>query len=292
MLSADRRERCESCRTRGAPRCEGGARRRSFRAFPTRGGSLWQPSKNPRRRRRQADGVRVQRGGRGRRRAQRGARRDGRPLGWYRAHGRRRAAARPPSSPSAPAPPSATCASGLTRRPRAASSSTTPTTRRYTLPPEQAVALTDSESPAYLPGSSRSRSARSSTRRRSPTRRQSGAGIGWHEHHDHVFEGCERFFRPGYNANLVDRRGCRRSTASSRSSQRGATVADLGCGHGSSTILMAQAFPNSTFVGSDYHDGLDRDGARRAPREAGVSDRVRFEAVAAARRIRAATTTS
>ena len=103
---------------------------------------------------------------------------------------------------------------------------------------------------------------------------RSGDGVGWHEHNHDVHEGCERFFRPGYNAQPASPTGCRRSTASSRSSRPGRTVADIGCGHGASTILMAQAFPNSTFVGSDYHDGLDRDRARSAPREAGVADRV------------------
>ena len=76
------------------------------------------------------------------------------------------------------------------------------------------------------------------------------------------------------------RRGCRRSTASSRSCEAGARVADIGCGHGASTILMAQAFPASTFVGSDYHEG-SIEAARRAAERAGVADRVTFEVAGA-----------
>ena len=97
---------------------------------------------------------------------------------------------------------------------------------------------------------------------------RSGAGFGWHEHGSDVHEGCERFFRPGYNANLVARVAAR---ARRRRRQAGArrAVADVGCGHGASTILMAQAFPNSTFVGSDYHDGSIDDGARSGPRRPG-----------------------
>jgi SAM-dependent methyltransferase len=109
---------------------------------------------------------------------------------------------------------------------------------------------------------------------------RTGAGIGWHDHVHDVHEGCERFFRPGYNANLIS------SWLPSLEGvvdklQRGAAVADVGCGHGASTILMAQAFPASTFVGSDYHDG-SIDTARQRAEEAGVTDRVRFEMAPAA----------
>ena len=94
-----------------------------------------------------------------------------------------------------------------------------------------------------------------------------------------MFDGCERFFRPGYNASLVSAwlPALDGVVAKLRD---GATVADVGCGHGASTILMAQAFPASTFVGSDYHEGSITTARRRAA-EAGVSDRVRFEVAAA-----------
>ena len=144
----------------------------------------------------------------------------------------------------------------------------------YTLPPEQTVALTDDEQPGLSPRllSDRAR-ARVIDSPRITEAARSGEGVGWHEHNHDVFEGCERFFRPGYNANLVPRvaAGARRRRREARVA--GAKVADLGCGHGSSTILMAQAFPNSTFVGSDYHEGsietarrARAGGGRRRPR--------------------------
>jgi SAM-dependent methyltransferase len=155
-----------------------------------------------------------------------------------------------------------------------------PESKRYTLPPEQAVALTNSDSPAYLPGFFQIAIGSILDSPRITDAAQNGAGVGWHEHHDHVFEGCERFFRPGYNAHLVAD-WLPSLDGVVEKLERGAKVADLGCGHGSSTILMAQAFPNSTFVGSDYHAGSIETARARAA-AAGVADRVRFEAVAAA----------
>jgi SAM-dependent methyltransferase len=109
---------------------------------------------------------------------------------------------------------------------------------------------------------------------------RSGAGVGWHEHNHDEFDGCERFFRPGYNANLIPSWLPALDGVVDKL-EAGAAVADIGCGHGSSTILMAQAYPNSTFVGSDYHEGSIETARRRAT-EAGVADRVRFETAAAA----------
>ena len=109
---------------------------------------------------------------------------------------------------------------------------------------------------------------------------RSGAGFGWHEHVHDVHEGCERFFRPSYNAHLIsDWLPALDGVAAKL--ERGALVADVGCGHGASTILMAQAFPNSTFVGSDYHDGSIGTAHRRA-QEAGVAGRVSFDTAPAA----------
>ena len=137
------------------------------------------------------------------------------------------------------------------------------------------MALTDPDSPAYLPGFFQIALGSVADSPRIVEAARTGAGFGWHEHVTDVLEGCERFFRPGYNANLIAR-GCPRSTASQAKLERGALVADVGCGHGSSTILMAQAYPNSTFFGSDYHHG-SIETARQRAQSAGVADRVRFE---------------
>jgi SAM-dependent methyltransferase len=109
---------------------------------------------------------------------------------------------------------------------------------------------------------------------------ESGEGFGWHEHVHDVHEGCERFFRPGYNANLVHSWLPALDGVVAKLEQ-GARVADVGCGHGASTILMAEAFPRSTFVGSDYHEGSIATARERA-KEAGVADRVEFEVAPAA----------
>jgi SAM-dependent methyltransferase len=109
---------------------------------------------------------------------------------------------------------------------------------------------------------------------------RTGAGFGWHEHDADLFEGTERFFRPGYAASLVqDWLPALDGVVGKLTA--GATVADVGCGHGASTILMAQAFPASTFHGSDYHEASIVV-ARRHAEAAGVADRVRFDTADAA----------
>jgi 2-polyprenyl-3-methyl-5-hydroxy-6-metoxy-1,4-benzoquinol methylase len=150
----------------------------------------------------------------------------------------------------------------------------------YSLPPEQTVALTDPDSPAFLPGFFQIALGSVTDSPRIIEAARAGDGIGWHEHTHDVHEGCERFFRPSYNASLVadwlpSLDGVVEKLA------RGAKVADIGCGHGASTILMAQAFPNSTFIGSDYHAGSIATARRRAE-EAGVVDRVQFQIAPAA----------
>ncbi|MCW2909628.1 MAG: Methyltransferase type 12 [Actinomycetia bacterium] len=150
-----------------------------------------------------------------------------------------------------------------------------PASGRYTLPPEQAVALTDPGSPAYLPGFFQLAVGSVLDSPRIIEAARTGAGLGWHEHGSDVFEGCERFFRPGYNANLISGWLPALDGVAGRL-EAGARVADIGCGHGSSTILMAEAFPKSTFVGSDYHEGSIGTARQRAE-SAGVADRVRFE---------------
>ncbi len=155
-----------------------------------------------------------------------------------------------------------------------------PDTGRYLLPPEQAAALTDPDCPAYLPGFFQLALGSVADSPHIVDAARTGAGFGWHEHVTDVHEGCERFFRPGYNANLVSAWLPALDGVVAKL-ERGALVADVGCGHGSSTILMAQHFPNSVFVGSDYHAGSIQTARQRAE-DAGVAGRARFEVAPAA----------
>ena len=143
------------------------------------------------------------------------------------------------------------------------------TTGHYTLPPEQAAALTDPSSPAYLPGFFQIALGTTHDTDSVLQAARNQAGVGWHEHHGDVHDGCERFFRTMYNAHLVGEWLPALDGVVDKL-ERGATVADIGCGYGASTIIMAQAFPNSTFVGLGLPRGLDRGGpAARAGRRRG-----------------------
>jgi len=145
----------------------------------------------------------------------------------------------------------------------------------YTLPPEQAVALTDESSPVYLPGFFQLAHGTARDAPRILEAARAGDGFGWHEHNHDVMAGCERFFRPGYSANLVGSWLPALEGVVERL-ERGARVADVGCGHGASTVLMAQAFPASRFTGSDYHAESVATARERAA-DAGVTDRTTFE---------------
>ena len=109
---------------------------------------------------------------------------------------------------------------------------------------------------------------------------RTGEGMGWHEHDHRLFRGTERFFRPGYTANLVAE-WIPALDGVQEKLERGAKVADVGCGHGASTILMAEAFPNSEFVGFDYHDGVDRAARARRPTRPASPTASRFEVASA-----------
>jgi 2-polyprenyl-3-methyl-5-hydroxy-6-metoxy-1,4-benzoquinol methylase len=151
-----------------------------------------------------------------------------------------------------------------------------PASQTYSMTPEQALALADEDGPAFFPASMQ---LALGTLRDAPAieeRFRTGAGFGWHEHDADLFNGTERFFRPGYVANLVADWLPSLDGVVDRLTA-GATVADVGCGHGVTTILMAAAFPASTFVGTDYHEGSVRVARRRAE-AAGLADRVQFEA--------------
>ena len=148
-------------------------------------------------------------------------------------------------------------------------------TNKFSLTEEQAFTLANEDSPAYLPGAFELALGSLAAVPRIAESFRSGAGMGWHEHEDGVFHGCEKFFRPGYAANLVSA-WIPALTGVKQRLESGARVADVGCGKGASTILMAQAFPKSQFFGFDYHD-KSIEAARESARRAGVADRVTFE---------------
>jgi SAM-dependent methyltransferase len=148
-------------------------------------------------------------------------------------------------------------------------------TREFSLDEEQAFALANEDSPAYLPGAFELALGSLAAVPRIADSFRSGAGMGWHEHVDGVFHGCEKFFRPGYAANLVTSWIPSLHDVKEKL-EAGARVADVGCGKGASTLLMAKAFPNSQFFGFDYHD-KSIEAARESAKRQGVADRVTFE---------------
>ena len=158
---------------------------------------------------------------------------------------------------------------------QAASGYVTYTGGRYTLDEEQATAFTDENSPACVIGGFQAMLAATRAVDRLTVAFRTGAGLGWHEHDDDLFRGTERFFRPGYAAHLTTSWIPALEGVEDKL-RRGAKVADVGCGHGASTIIMARAFPESTFTGFDYH-APSIEAARKAAAEAGVDDRVSFE---------------
>lgn len=148
-------------------------------------------------------------------------------------------------------------------------------TGRYSLSPEQAVALTDEMSPFYVGGGFYVIKAMTRAQERIEDAFRNGGGMLWGEHDPDLFMGTEKFFRPGYQAHLVAE-WIPALTGVEEKLKTGGIVADVGCGHGASTIIMAQAFPNSRFYGFDNHEAsIER--ATKAAEEAGVSDRVTFE---------------
>jgi SAM-dependent methyltransferase len=155
-----------------------------------------------------------------------------------------------------------------------------PETDTYTLPDEQALALADEESPFYILGVYELIASLFADEDKLRETFRGGEGLGWHEHDHRLFRGTERFFRPGYRGHLVAEWLPALDGVVDKL-KRGATVADVGCGHGASTIILAEAFPNSEFYGFDYHEE-SIEAARDAAREAGVSDRITF-AVASAK---------
>lgn len=146
---------------------------------------------------------------------------------------------------------------------------------KFTLPPEQALALADEQSPVFLPGFFQAVSACMRDEPKISEAFRTGKGVGWHEHDSALFVGVERFFRPNYRAHLVSEWIPALGDMVAKLNA-GARVADVGCGLGTSTILMAEAYPKSTFVGFDYHP-QSIEMAREAAAKVGVSDRVKFD---------------
>lgn len=148
-------------------------------------------------------------------------------------------------------------------------------TGRYSLNPEQATALSDDRSPFYVGGGFFVTKAMTQAVERIEDHFRKGGGMLWGEHHPDLFVGTERFFRPGYSAHLVST-WIPSLTGVAAKLKAGGKVADIGCGHGASTIIMAQAYPKSRFWGFDNHEASIKY-AREAAKTAGVDDRVTFE---------------
>ena len=150
---------------------------------------------------------------------------------------------------------------------------------RYELNEEQAIALADETSPAYVIGGFQAMLAATRIVPKAVEAFRTGDGIGWHEHDPDLFQGTERFFRPGYEANLAQSWIPSLDGADAKL-RAGGRAADVGCGYGASTIIMATAYPNSLFWGFDYHEPSIRH-ATEAAAAAGVSDRVNFQVASA-----------
>jgi SAM-dependent methyltransferase len=151
--------------------------------------------------------------------------------------------------------------------------------KHYALSDEAAMALANEDSPVFLGGAFDLFGATWAAEDKIADAFRTGNGLGWHEHHPRLFRGTERFFRPGYKANLTTAwipamKGVEKQL------NAGASVADVGCGHGASTIIMAEAYPNSTFTGIDYHQESIDEASKKAA-SAGVADRTRFEVASA-----------
>jgi SAM-dependent methyltransferase len=149
----------------------------------------------------------------------------------------------------------------------------------FRLPPEHAALLIDQGAPVFIPGAFQLAASGVKDEPLITEAFRTGEGVAWHDHHPDLFVGCERFFRPGYAAHLVDE-WLPALDGVEVKLRAGARVADVGCGHGASTLIMAKAFPESSFVGFDYHDA-SIEAARRSADAAGLGGRVRFDVASA-----------
>jgi len=154
-----------------------------------------------------------------------------------------------------------------------------PKAKTFELGEEQAFALADEDSPVFLGGAFDVIAACWAAEEQITDAFRTGKGVGWHEQHQRLFGGTERFFRPGYRAFLASSWIPALEGVEAKL-KRGATVADVGCGYGASSIILAQAYPKSRIKGYDYHEG-SIEAARKRASDAGVSDRVEFEVATA-----------
>ncbi len=154
-----------------------------------------------------------------------------------------------------------------------------PDSGTYELPDEHAAVLADASSPTYAMGTFTILKALFATEDALAEAFRTGEGVGWEQHAPQLFEGVAEFFRPGYTASLVQE-WLPALGGVVEKLRRGATVADIGCGQGYSTLLMAEAFPESTFHGYDFH-GPSIEAARKLAAERGLDDRVTFDVATA-----------
>ncbi len=154
-----------------------------------------------------------------------------------------------------------------------------PARQTYILPDEHAMVLADPDSPAFIPPAFEVTASLWLDEEKVLNAFRTGNGVGWHEHHPRLFFGTEAFFRSGYKANLTTR-WIPALNGVEEKLKAGGKVADVGCGHGASTIVMAQAYPSSSFVGFDYHPASIQTARQRAD-EAGVGERVTFQVATA-----------
>jgi SAM-dependent methyltransferase len=155
-----------------------------------------------------------------------------------------------------------------------------PATSRFRLSKEQAFALTDEYNPLFFPGGFQVAASAIKDVGLIVDAFRDGHGVGWGDHHPDLFEGTDRFFRPNYIANLTTS-WIPALDGVEHKLRTGARVADVGCGYGASTVLMASAFPASSFAGYDAH-APSIEAARRVADDAGVASRCRFDVAAAA----------
>ena len=149
-----------------------------------------------------------------------------------------------------------------------------PPTASFRLPPEHALMVADDTSPQYLLGGFGFAASCWADEEKLAGAFRTGRGLGWHEHDERLFTATERFFRPGYQANLVSSWLPALDGVTGRL-ERGISVADVGCGYGAATMLLAAAYPASTVTGFDYHGG-SIDAARQRAADAGAGSNLSF----------------